>query len=101
MRWFVMVSLAVTVLLPKATWAQVTSAEHMFTFEEKCGVCHGTTSLVPNAVSREALRAFSPERVLEALTTGAMAPHASGLSDEARSLGARARATLERRDRVD
>ena len=82
MRWFVMVSLAVTVLLPKATWAQVTSAEHMFTFEEKCGVCHGTTSLVPNAVSREALRAFSPERVLEALTTGAMAPHASGLSDE-------------------
>ena len=47
MRWFVMVSLAVTVLLPKATWAQVTSAEHMFTFEKKCGVCHGTTSLVP------------------------------------------------------
>ena len=38
--------------------------------------------VVPNAVSRQALRAFSPERVLKALTTGAMAPNASALSDE-------------------
>ena len=82
MRWFAVASIALTVLLPRATWAQVTSAVHLFTFEEKCAVCHGTTSLVPNAVSREALRSFSSERVFESLTTGAMAANASGLSDE-------------------
>ncbi len=82
MRWFVLASVAVTVLLPRVTWGQVTDADALFLFEEQCGVCHGTTSLVPNAVSREAFRAFPPERVLEALTTGSMAPNASELSDE-------------------
>ena len=70
MRWIVVATVAVTVLLPMATWAQVTAGKYAFIFEEQCAVCHGTTSLVPNAVSREALRAFSPERVLESLTTG-------------------------------
>ncbi len=45
-------------------------------------MCHGTKSLVPNAVSREALRSFPPERVLKALTTGTMAANASGLSEQ-------------------
>ena len=35
----------------------------------------------PTRSSREALRAFSPERVFEALTTGTMAANASGLSE--------------------
>ena len=82
MRWFVAPSVAFTVLLPMATWAQVTDSEYGVMFERQCGVCHGTTSNVPNAVSREALRAFSPERVLKALTTGAMVVNASGLSEQ-------------------
>ncbi len=82
MRWFVLASVALTVLLPGATWAQVTDSNYAFIFEEQCALCHGTTATIPNAVSREALGAFTPERVLEALTTGPMAPNASELSDE-------------------
>ena len=82
MRWFVLASVALTVLLPGATWAQVTDSNYFFIFEEQCALCHGTTATIPNAVSREALGAFTPERVLEALTTGPMAPNASELSDE-------------------
>ena len=81
MRWFVVAFVALTVFLPRATWAQVTDSSAAFLYEEQCAVCHGTTSTVPNAVSREALRAFTPERVLEALTTGAMAPNAIALSE--------------------
>ena len=84
MRWFLVASVAVTVLLPRATSAQVTESHWLDVFEEQCAVCHGTTSLAPRAVSREALRAFSPERVFEALTTGTMAANASALSDQER-----------------
>ena len=82
MKWLVLASVAVALLLPRASWAQVTDSRWIVLFEKECAVCHGTTSVVPNAVSRQALRAFSPERVLKALTTGAMAPNASALSDE-------------------
>ncbi len=82
MRWFVVASVAVTVLLPMATSAQVTDSRYDFMFEAQCAACHGTTSLVPNAVSSDALRELSPERVLEALTTGSMAANASALSEE-------------------
>ena len=82
MSWLVVACVAVTVLLPTATRAQMTDSRYNFLYEEKCAVCHGTTSLVPRAVSREALRAFSPERVFEALTTGGMAANASELSEE-------------------
>ncbi len=84
MRWFVVASVAVTVLLPMATSAQVTESHWLSVFEEQCAVCHGTTSLVLRAVSREALRAFSPERVFNALTTGTMVANASELSEEER-----------------
>ena len=82
MKWLGVVSVAVTVLLPTAASAQATDARWLFLFEEQCATCHGTTSIVPNAVSREAIRSFSPERVLVALTTGAMVANASGLSEE-------------------
>ncbi len=82
MRWFLVAFVALTVWLPRATWAQVTDSSYAFMFEEQCALCHGTTATIPNAVSREALAIFTPERVLEALTTGAMAPNASALSDE-------------------
>ena len=84
MRWFLVASFAVTVLLPMATSAQVTESHWLSVFEEQCAVCHGTTSLAPRAVSREALRAFSPERVFNALTTGTMVANASELSEEER-----------------
>ena len=82
MRWFLLAVVAVTMTLPLAARGQVTSGEYLFLYESQCAVCHGTDSGVPNAVSREALRALSPERVLEALTNGPMVPNASGLSDE-------------------
>ena len=84
MRWFWVASVAVTVLLPMATSAQVTDSRWLFFFEEQCAVCHGTTSHAPGAVSREALRAFSPERVFKALTTGSMAANVSELSEQER-----------------
>ena len=82
MKWFGLASLVVAVSLPMVSRAQVTSDRWLFLFEQRCAVCHGTESLVPNAVSREAFRMFSPERVLEALTTGSMAPNATALTDE-------------------
>ena len=93
MRWFWVASVAATVFLPMTTSAGgaglgagapqgATDARGYLMYEERCAVCHGTTSLVPNAVSREALRAFSPERVFEALTTGTMAANASELSEQ-------------------
>ena len=84
MRWFLVASVAVTVLLPMATSAQVTDSRWLFFFEEQCAVCHGATSHAPGAVSREALRAFSPERVFKALTTGSMAANVSELSEQER-----------------
>ena len=74
MRWFLVASVAVTVLLPRATSAQVTDSRWLFLFEQECAVCHGETSHAPGAVSREALRAFSPERVFMALTTARWRP---------------------------
>ena len=82
MKWLGVVSVAVAVWLPTAASAQVTAAQGYVTYEERCAMCHGTESLVPNAVSREALRSFTPERVLKALTTGTMAANASGLSEQ-------------------
>ena len=82
MKWFFVVSAAVTMFLPLATWAQVTNSRWTSLFEAQCAVCHSTTSLVPNAVSREAFREFPPERVLEALTTGTMVANASELSEQ-------------------
>ncbi len=84
MRWFLVASVAVTVLLPRVTSAQVTDSRWLFFFEEQCAVCHGATSHAPGAVSREALRAFSPERVFKALTTGSMAANVSELSEQER-----------------
>ena len=81
MKWFGL-ALTVAVSLPMASHAQVTSDRWLFLFEQECAACHGTESMVPNAVSREAFGMFAPERVLEALTTGSMAPNAIDLTAE-------------------
>jgi len=49
------------------------------TFTARCAVCHDTGK--DGATDRYALNRFTPEQVLASLTTGAMAPHARGLSE--------------------
>lgn len=60
----------------------MTDSRYLFLFHERCATCHGVNSPVPQAASLEALRAFAPERVYEALSTGTMAVNAAELSDE-------------------
>ena len=48
----------------------MTNSRYLFLFHERCATCHGVNSPVPQAASLEALRAFPPERVYEALSDG-------------------------------
>ena len=73
MSRFVVASGAVAVLLPAGAWGQVTAWRHSSLYESRCASCDGNVGSDPRAPSREALQAFSPERVLEALTTGRIA----------------------------
>ena len=82
MSRFVMASGSVAVLLPAGALGQVMDYQYLAIYESRCASCHGNVSSDPNSPSREVLQAFSPERVLEALTTGPMAPNATGLTDE-------------------
>ena len=70
------------VLSPRRLWAQASSAGVVPTFERRCVSCHDNVGPESTAPSREGLRQFTPERVFEALTTGSMAPNATGLSDD-------------------
>lgn len=81
-RLLVMASGAVAVLLPSGVWGQVMEYRYLAVYESRCAGCHGDMGSDPSGPSREALQAFSPERVLEALTTGPMAPNATGLTDQ-------------------
>ncbi|MCY3969515.1 MAG: PQQ-binding-like beta-propeller repeat protein [Acidobacteria bacterium] len=75
------VSLLMAVILtPVAGWAQPGGS----LFEEHCAPCHGSPEPGSRAPDREALRQFTPERVLESLTTGAMSVEVPGLTDEER-----------------
>jgi polyvinyl alcohol dehydrogenase (cytochrome) len=57
-------------------------------FEQRCAQCHVTDPSRANPAVHAPLRAdlsvLSPERILEAITTGIMAPNAQGLSQEQR-----------------
>ena len=50
----------------------------IFTFTGHCAPCHDTHA--GGAPDRYSLNRFTPEQVLEKMTTGSMAPHANGLS---------------------
>jgi len=52
-------------------------------FQEHCSGCHGNPAF-ERAPSPEALRAMSPERIYEALTTGVMKSVGDTLSEEDR-----------------
>jgi polyvinyl alcohol dehydrogenase (cytochrome) len=78
-------------LHPSAGWTQPPTpaqpsepsspAEQVFVFERRCATCHDNPGSDSRALSREALRALTPERVLAALTTGSMASNATGISE--------------------
>ncbi len=51
-------------------------------YEAKCAVCHSAGATVSRAPIRETLLEFTPERVLEAITSGVMKSQAEGLTDE-------------------
>ena len=73
------VSLMMAVILTPVTgWAQPGGS----LFEQHCADCHGSPAPDSRAPDREALRQFTPERVLESLTTGAMAVEVPGLTDD-------------------
>ena len=50
-------------------------------FESRCAQCHGGNAAERRAPDRNALAAMTPERILEALTTGSMVANATGISD--------------------
>src|SRR5215204_1493816 len=58
------------------------AADQVMGFERRCAICHDNPSTDSRALSREALRQLTPERVLAALTTGAMASQATGMTDD-------------------
>ena len=62
------------ILTPVTGWAQPGGS----LFEQHCAPCHGSPEPGSRAPDREALRQFTPERVLELLTTGAMAVEVPG-----------------------
>lgn len=80
MRWTTAASLAAAVLLsPAAAHAQALSG--LALFEQHCGNCHSAPAAGSRAPDRLALSQRTPEAVLEAMTTGAMAVNARGLTD--------------------
>lgn len=77
-------TLAALIVATASAGAQpaMTDSRYLFLFHERCATCHGVNSTVPQAASLEALRAFSPERVFEALSAGSMAANAAELTDD-------------------
>ncbi|HXD21672.1 MAG TPA: hypothetical protein VN654_31920, partial [Vicinamibacterales bacterium] len=75
---FMLIVTAFLALHPNAGWAQPPTpaqptepsspAEQVIVFERRCATCHDNPGPDSRALSREALRALTPERVLAALT---------------------------------
>ena len=88
---FIPIVTAFLALHPSGGWAQPPTpaqpagpsspAEQVLVFERRCATCHDNPGPDSRALSREALRALAPERVLAALTTGSMTSNATGMSD--------------------
>lgn len=72
-------SLLLLVVFPAAASAQLLQV--MQTFEARCAQCHGPKAGELRAPTRDALADLTPERVLDALTTGVMQAQAQGMSD--------------------
>lgn len=69
-------------------WAQTPEPPRLGTesgfgiFQQKCMTCHGNANAPEKAPDPSTLRQLSPERILDALTTGAMKIQGQRLSDE-------------------
>lgn len=55
------------------------------TFEQRCMGCHGNPN-VPQAPAPDAIRQMTPEKIYEALTTGAMKPQGDALTEDQRKM---------------
>jgi len=55
------------------------------TFQQHCMGCHGNPNL-PQAPAPDAIRQMSPEKIYEALTTGAMKPQGDALTEDQRKM---------------
>ena len=66
-------------LAPAPVSAQVLQV--MPLFEQRCAQCHGAGAAERRAPDRKMLGELTPERILDALTSGAMVPNATGISD--------------------
>ncbi|HMF94590.1 MAG TPA: PQQ-binding-like beta-propeller repeat protein [Vicinamibacterales bacterium] len=72
--------LALSWLVPSSAFAQTPQTYQVFV--GRCGSCHAaTSSTATRAPSRRDLGQRTPELILDAITTGTMAPHARGLND--------------------
>jgi polyvinyl alcohol dehydrogenase (cytochrome) len=82
MRVRIVLAVAVAIASPCRAFAQ---GPGMTLYQERCATCHMPAPPPDNrAPSLSALRNLSPEAVLVAITTGPMAPNATGLADQQR-----------------
>jgi polyvinyl alcohol dehydrogenase (cytochrome) len=81
MRVRTVVLLAIVVTTPALVYAQAPQLP-VTVFQERCATCHTVTAAPDSRVpTLDALRSLSPEAILVALTTGAMAPNATDLNE--------------------
>ncbi len=66
-------------LAPSTTLGQVLQV--MPLFEQRCAECHGANAAERRAPDRRMLAELTPERILDALTTGSMVANATGISE--------------------
>jgi polyvinyl alcohol dehydrogenase (cytochrome) len=86
-RSLAMLAAVVAVCIPSTVFAQGL-LQTMQVFETRCAQCHGSATVAPEKVdeavrapSRAMIAQLTPERVLDALTTGSMQANAKGLPD--------------------
>ena len=79
LRAIVPVLAAGLLMIPVMASAQLLQV--MPLFESRCAQCHGGNAAERRAPDRTMLAQLTPERILEALTTGSMVPNATGISD--------------------
>jgi hypothetical protein len=72
----ILLGVVVLLLVPGSGFAQV--LQMMPVFEARCAQCHGGNAAERRAPDRNAIAAMTPERILEALTSGSMATNATG-----------------------
>ena len=71
----------VIVALACAAPASAQVLQGLSLFQQHCGSCHGAAAADSRAPTRDALRDRTPESILDALTTGAMAPVGTKIPD--------------------